>query len=153
MRTAPPGSHRPRPVAMRAARAPWSGPVAVGRDVPIAPPRHRRGARLGTVHTLRVLHAAACQRGLPARAAIPHGHGARALPVSARHPGRRDGRPPGLPARALPPLHTRNSHAEFARGVCPRIIPANPLLARAPLPRHRTSAKTRHYGSSTHLRK
>ena len=35
------------PVAMRLARAPWCGPVAVGRDVPIAPPRHRRGARLG----------------------------------------------------------------------------------------------------------
>ncbi len=26
------------------------GPVAVGRDVPIAPPRHRRGARLGLPH-------------------------------------------------------------------------------------------------------
>ena len=29
-------------------RIPWCGPVAVGRDVPIAPPRHRRGAWLCT---------------------------------------------------------------------------------------------------------
>ena len=35
------------PVALRPTRAPVPGPVAVGRDVPIAPPRHRRGARLG----------------------------------------------------------------------------------------------------------
>ena len=38
-------------VAVRTARAPWSCALscglAVGRDVPIAPPRHRRGARLG----------------------------------------------------------------------------------------------------------
>ena len=32
---------------VRTSRAPWCGPVAVGRDVPIAPPRQRRGARLG----------------------------------------------------------------------------------------------------------
>ena len=28
------------PVPARTARVPWCGPVAVGRDVPIAPPRH-----------------------------------------------------------------------------------------------------------------
>ena len=56
----------PRPVV----RSPLPCPVAVGRDVPIAPPRQRRGARLGIPHTLRVLHATACQRGLPARGTV-----------------------------------------------------------------------------------
>ena len=41
-------------VAVRTARAPWSCALscglAVGRDVPIAPPRHRRGARLRPSH-------------------------------------------------------------------------------------------------------
>ena len=70
------------------ARVPWCGPVAVGRDVPIAPPRHRRGARLG----------------------IPQNSHARLSHTTTGHahyPGRRDGRPPGLPARALPPLRSR----------------------------------------------
>ena len=31
---------------------------------------HRRGARLGIPHTLRVLHATACQRGLPVRGTV-----------------------------------------------------------------------------------
>ena len=40
-----PHSTRPRPLAARSTLAlrcalPWAGPVAVGRDVPIAPPRH-----------------------------------------------------------------------------------------------------------------
>ena len=44
------GRHRVCPPCAHAhARAPpRSCPVAVGRDVPIAPPRHRRGARLRT---------------------------------------------------------------------------------------------------------
>ena len=35
-----------------------------------APPHHRRGARLDIPHTLRVLHAADCQRGHPARSTM-----------------------------------------------------------------------------------
>ena len=44
-------------IAVRTPRAPLRAhrpcPVAVGRDVPIAPPRHRRGARLGIPHLCR----------------------------------------------------------------------------------------------------
>ena len=39
-------SHRPRTVAASRGRAHRPCCLAVGRDVPIAPPRHRRGARL-----------------------------------------------------------------------------------------------------------
>ena len=41
-----------------------------------------------------------------------HAHYRTLMPTRITHralPGRRDGRPPGLPARALPPLRTRNS--------------------------------------------
>ena len=48
-------------------RAPHSCPVAVGRDVPIAPPRHRRGARL-------------CHRA-PRRPRCASSHHTRSLPV------------------------------------------------------------------------
>ena len=86
---APPHHRRGRGLASRIfrtriARAHLACGLAVGRDVPIAPPCHRRGARLGIGHTLRVLHAAALSAARCA--AGPH--------------TRRDGRPPGLPARA-----------------------------------------------------
>ena len=48
-----PWSCAPRPVAVSRRHAPRACPVAVGRDVPIAPPRHRRGARLCFPHTPR----------------------------------------------------------------------------------------------------
>ena len=45
-------------------------------------------------------------------------------------PGRRDGRPPGLPARALPPLHPRNSPARAPRCLASRAPPRRrPRLA------------------------
>ena len=177
----------------------------IGRDVPIAPPRQRRGARLGIPHTLRVLHATACQRGLPVRgtvrgriahparwsAAGPPGsrptaitpHGVRrnypnTLPT-AHHPRwltafvllyiplksslcpfvlkisapppyrhytrkirtrithgrgtmRRNGRPPDLPARALPPLRTRRHAPSLWRGnAAPHRPPGLPARPRA----------------------
>ena len=96
-------------------RVPWCGPVAVGRDVPIAPPRHRRGARLGIEHTLRVLHAAAlsaarCAAGPRTRRDVIIASPLRTQYSHGALPGRCDGRPPGLPARALPPVHTREVH-------------------------------------------
>ena len=115
--------------------------LAVGRDVPIAPPRHRRGARLG----------------IPQNS---HDHGARALPgrrdediAPYRHYTReiraaisaRVGRTPlrdnirtqyshanypgALPCGAMvarggsPPRPTAITHAIFARGVLPRHCP------------------------------
>ena len=78
----PAPSPAPVCVSPRAAcRAPHSCPVAVGRDVPIAPPRHV--ARGGSPPRCVALHPA------------PPG-ATRALP------GRRDGRQPGLPARHRP---------------------------------------------------
>ena len=67
----------------RYSRAPWCGPVAVGRDVPIAPPR------LGAV------------RGLASRAPspVPRCHAPFPCPVAVG----RDDWPPGLPARAVNP--------------------------------------------------
>ena len=94
----------------------------------LAPPRHRRGARLGIPHTLRVLHAAACQRGLPARGTVRGraAHPARCHDRAAIYPralpGRRDARPPGLPARALPPLHPP-CHTQYSRSHYPRALP------------------------------
>ena len=107
--------HPSRPVAVRPARASWCGPVAVGRDVPIAPPRHRRGAwfciprplaPLPPLHPLITRAARWGHRALPplqprnspARAPSP----CRAPPCPVAYPVAigRDDRPPGLPARA-----------------------------------------------------
>ena len=60
---------------------PWGPPPSR-----LAPPRQRRGARLGILRHRRV-------------------------PLPCAPPVRRDAWPPGLPARALPPLRPRNSHA------------------------------------------
>ena len=61
-----PCSHPSRALAPR---APSPCPVAVGRDVPIAPPRHRRGARLGIPPPSR---GSRCGRArCPHRAAAP----------------------------------------------------------------------------------
>ena len=80
------------PHTVRTARAPLCGPVAVGRDshpsgLPTRAAAPRRGAWLGIVHTLRVLHAAALSAAGPRTRrdvmiappfthAITHGHGA-----------------------------------------------------------------------------
>ena len=60
------------------------------------------------------------------RTRITHAKFARALPV------RRDGRPPGLPARALPPLRPQNSHGHYTRVVHTRALP---VAARHPVRR------------------
>ena len=114
--------HRPRPVAVSRGHAPSCGlpcPVVRSRCGRARCP-HRaaapwRGARLGIPRTLRVLHAAACQRGLPARGTV---HGRAAHPVrclAAGFPGSRRHYSRALPTRitraarwghrALPPLH------------------------------------------------
>ena len=74
-------------------RAHHSCGLAVGRDVPIAPPCHRRGARLGIEHTLRVLHAAALS----------------AARCAAGPRTRRD-------VIIAPPLRTQYSHAHYPSG-------------------------------------
>ena len=81
----------PRSTLVSRFRAPHSCPVAVGRDVPIAPPRHRRGAWLCLVSRCRTPHS---------------------CPVAVG----RDVWPPGLPARALPPLHPRDALAHYPCG-------------------------------------
>ena len=77
------------PVPRLRAHRPY--PVAVGRDVPIAPPRHRRGARL-------------C---IPRATATPHRPLSLAVSAPPSHP--RITRAARWGHRALPPLHPRNS--------------------------------------------
>ncbi len=188
-------------------RAPRPCPVAVGRDVPIAPPRQRRGARLCIPRTMHTPSPA--PSGPLARAAAPYARGGSPPRCAALHPayhahpvglprlcrphhytralpGRRDGdiapyrhytrdnrtlcprpvprpvarfsitpthfprciarggsppraarcRPPGLPARALPSLHSRQSHDMPAplRGAPSHDPPLHPRNSRAALP-------------------
>ena len=67
-------AHPSCPVAVSRCRAHPSCPVAVGRDVPIAPPRHRRGAYL-CIPRPRRRAASPAVRGFasraPARAPVP----------------------------------------------------------------------------------
>ena len=89
---------RAHPAPHSLARAPRSCPVAVGRDVPIAPPR--RGAVRGSASrplARPVAHRPHRPALLPAPRCAHH-------PYTRALPRRRDGCPPGLPARALPPL-------------------------------------------------
>ncbi len=95
----------PRLTLVSRCRAPRSCPVAVGRDVPIAPPRHRRGAWLGIPRPSCApsLHTRITQR--IARAAR-WGH--RALPplhprISRALPTRRAPSPPPRRTRAAAP--------------------------------------------------
>ena len=96
------GAHRLCPVVR---------PVAVGRDVPIAPPRHRRGARLGIPRTLR-----ACRGSVRGTAR-----------GRAAHPARCHNRAAITHAKfergGSPPRPTAITHAIFARGVLPRHCP------------------------------
>ena len=93
---------RPSPRAPRVPRGRAHRPcgLAVGRDVLIAPPRHRRGARLGIVR----------------RCAVPW-----CGPVAVG----RDAWPPGLPARAAAPHRPRWLTAAV-RGLASRTIAAPP---------------------------
>ena len=102
--------------------------------------------RLGIPHTLRVLYAAACQRGLPARGTVRGraAHPARCHDRAAIYP-RHYPRPRDDAARwghrALPPLHTQYSHRHYAREIRTRIARggavrgmASPHCAVPPLP-------------------
>ena len=89
------------------ARVPWCGPVAVGRDVPIAPPRHRRGARLGIPRTLRVLHASALSAARCAAGPRTRRDVIIAPPFTHAHYPWRITRAARWGHRALPPLHSR----------------------------------------------
>ena len=116
-------------------RAPWCAPVARSRcgrarcphraAAPLPAVAHRRGARLGIVHTLRVLHAVACQRGLPARGT-----------VRGRPRTRRD-------VIIAPPLPTQYSRADYARPRGTRITLAARWSAAGP-PGSRPTAITPH---------
>ena len=143
-------AHRARPITVRTARAAWrygamspsrrqpAPPrtphrcthrpcgMAVGRDVPIAP--HRPVAVRPTRIPLP------CPVVRSRDHAQPIAHYTRALP------GRRDGRPPGLPARALPPLRPRNSHAIRRRTPWCGPVAVGRDVPIAP-PRHRRGAR------------
>ena len=121
-------AHLPCPVA------PHRRPAPPPRPLPCAPLVSRCG-RARCPH-----RAAAPRRGARlcplAPLAAPrcailtlHPHISRAtLPMGAPHPGRRDSRPSGLPTRALPPLHPRQSHAMLAP---PSPRPSPCLVARS----------------------
>ena len=165
---APPRLGAVRSFAFRAfsahtARTPWCGPVAIGRDAWPPPPvgaphlptraaaplsvaaRHR-STRLCIVHTLRVLHAVACQQGLPARGTVRGraAHPARCHDRAAIYPralpGRRDRdiapyrhytRPYAPPFPAHPsPAHRLRTHR-------PRIARASPAHPHTLTPAHR----------------
>ena len=123
-----------RALVARTARTPWCGPVAVGRDAwpPLPVAARHRSTRLCIVHTLRVLHAVACQRGLPARDTV---RGRDAQPARCHNraaithgalPGRRD--------RDIAPYrhYTRNIRTPHShgRGVRLATLPARALHAR-----------------------
>ncbi len=101
---------RPCPVAVY----PPSCGMAVGRDVPIAPPRHRRGARLGIPH-------------------FSHAHYPRALCTATGRCGAifaRGGSPPRptaiTHAWCAPPLRTQYSLAHYTRVVRAANTPRHP---------------------------
>ena len=100
-------------------RVPWCGPVAVGRDVPIAPPRHRRGARLGIPRPF----AAPLRRDPVAMRPRSFPPPLRPRIIPAHYPGGAMGRPSGLPTRALPAITPRF----LARALAP--IPSPLLVA------------------------
>ena len=159
-----PCAPHPCPVARSRGRAHRSCPVAVGRDVPIAPPRRiARGGSPPRCAAWQVAHAEsfACRgsvRGtVRGRAAHPARWSAAGPPGSRRHlptrithaithdhgTMRRDGRPWGLPTRALPPLrtaratppnsaHPRRTLPRTARAL-PRPLPARCLPERIPV--------------------
>ena len=77
------------------------------------PPLHTRGAHANPKKLCTPIHPAQ-KLFVPLCVKNSHDHGARALP------GRRDGRRPGLSARALPPLRT----AKFATPCHTRVLPA-----------------------------
>ena len=126
-------------------RAPWCGPVAVGRDVPIAPPRRWRGERLGIVQNshahLCVRRATAVRTPLPMRifrtritraARCPH-RAAAPAPVAARHSRRHAiGAVRGL---ASCEIRTQYSHAHYPRGAMGTSRPT--AITHAPSPAHR----------------
>ena len=120
---APRRSPRPCPVAAAPrCRAPRPCPVAVGRDVPIAPPRHRRGAWLCPVPLDAPLATPGCRyaHSLPARRdgdIAPYRHYARPLcdAISHQHrctmpcpfaPRPSPCAPPAPRCRAPPPVRT-----------------------------------------------
>ncbi len=86
------------------------------------PPLHTRGAHANPKKLCTPIHPAQ-KLFVPLCVKNSHDHGARALP------GRRDGRRPGLPARALPPLHPQKSHHHFTRAYCLRWLTALPVGA------------------------
>ena len=123
----------------------WSCGLAVGRDVPIAPPRRWRGARLGIVQNshahLCVRRATAVRTTLPMRifhmritraARCPH-RAAAPAPVAARHSRRRAiGAVRGL---ASCEIRTQYSHAHYPRGAMGTSRPT--AITHAPSPAHR----------------
>ena len=127
--------HRPCPPTVRArrahplgprGRAPWCGPVAVGRDVPIAPPRHSAvrglacapwcGMAVRTVAWAPVVTGRRALRGYRGRTETPQQNSQRVLLAifHAHYPGGAMGtsRPTAItPAWGAPPFPTRITRA------------------------------------------
>ena len=127
---APPLPRKIRTRITRAARWSAAGPPG-SRPTAITHCHYTREIRTRITHA----HCSAARWGHralpPLHPQYPHAHYPRTL-----H-GRRDGRPPGLPARALPPLPTAVTPAKFARALPTHITrAARWSAAGAPGPRH-----------------
>ena len=113
-------AHRPRPVVRSRCHVPWSGPVAVGRDVPIAPPRRiARGGSPPRCAAWQVAHAEsfACRGSVRGTVRGRAAHPARCHARAAIYPHTlptRITRAARWGHRALPPLHPTIMRRYFA---------------------------------------